>query len=30
MFLVNKKPSRLVLWGYSNERGWAERIEHKI
>lgn len=30
MFLVNKKPVRLVLWGYSNERGWCERKEEKI
>jgi len=27
MFLVNKKPSRLVLWAYSIERGWCERKE---
>ena len=30
MFLTSKKPSRLVLWGYSNQRGWCERIEIKI
>jgi len=30
MFLTHKKPSRLVLWAYSNQRGWCERIEIKI
>lgn len=30
MFLIDKKPARLVLWGYSNERGWAERKEQKL
>ena len=29
-FLVDRKPARVVYWGYSKERGWAERIEHKI
>jgi hypothetical protein len=26
----DKKPTRMVAWGYSENRGWAERIEHKI
>jgi len=30
MFLIDKKPSRLVFWGYSENRGWAERVEIKI
>jgi len=29
-FLVDRKPARVVYWGYSKERGWSERIEHKI
>ena len=27
MFLTDKKPTRVVFWGYSRERGWAERSE---
>ena len=27
MFMTEKKPSRVVYWGYSNTRGWAERVE---
>jgi hypothetical protein len=27
---VDKEPARMVAWAYSKERGWAERIEHKI
>jgi len=30
MFLTDKKPARVVFWGYSDKRGWAERIEIKI
>lgn len=30
MFLVEKDPKKVVFWGYSNERGWCERIEHRI
>jgi len=30
MFLTDKNPSRVVFWGYSPKRGWAERIEIKI
>ncbi len=26
-FLVDKTPARVVLWAYSNERGWCERKE---
>lgn len=29
-FLVNKKPSRVVYWAYSEEKGWCERLENKI
>lgn len=29
-FLVNKKPSRVVYWAFSEKKGWCERIEHKI
>lgn len=30
MFLTNQKPDRLVLWAYSQSRGWCERVETKI
>lgn len=30
MFMTEKKPSRVVYWGYSPDRGWAERVETKI
>ncbi len=30
MFLTDKNPSRLVCWGYSPTRGWAERVEFNI
>jgi len=30
MFLTEKNPSRVVFWGYSQKRGWAERVEYKI
>jgi hypothetical protein len=26
----DKKPSRMVAWGYSESRGWAERVEYKL
>jgi len=26
----DKEPKRMVAWAYANDRGWAERIEHKI
>jgi hypothetical protein len=29
-FLTNKKPSRVVYWAFSDEKGWCERYEHKI
>ena len=29
-FLVDRKPVRVVFWGYSAKRGWSERVEHKI
>ena len=25
--LVEKNPTKVVLWAYSNERGWCERKE---
>lgn len=30
MFLTDIEPVRVVYWGYSNKRGWAERIEIKL
>lgn len=30
MFLTDKNPSKVVYWGLSKERGWAERVEFKI
>jgi hypothetical protein len=30
MFLVDKKPAKIVFWAYSNERGWLTRIENNI
>lgn len=30
MFLTDKKPHRVVFWGFSKERGWAERVEMQI
>jgi len=30
MFLTDKEPSRVVYWGYSSKRGWAERVEIKL
>jgi hypothetical protein len=30
MFMTDKKPSRVVFWGYSSSRGWAERVEIKL
>ena len=30
MFLTDKNPKRVVYWGYSNKRGWSERIEIKL
>jgi hypothetical protein len=29
-FLTDKTPKRMVAWGWSQSRGWSERIEHKI
>jgi hypothetical protein len=29
-FLTNTKPHRVVYWGYSKGRGWAERVERAI
>jgi hypothetical protein len=29
-FLTSKIPKRIVAWGWSEARGWTERIEHKI
>lgn len=30
MFMTDKKPSRVVYWGHSETRGWAERVEEQI
>ena len=30
MFLTDKNPSRVVFWGFSDERGWGERVEIKL
>jgi hypothetical protein len=30
MFMTDKKPARVVYWGYSPQRGWAERAELPI
>ena len=30
MFLTDKNPSRVVFWGYSDKRGWSERVEIKL
>ena len=30
MIMVDKQPSRVVYWGLSKERGWAERVEFDI
>jgi len=27
MFLTDKNPSKVVYWGHSPERGWAEKEE---
>ena len=29
-FLTSKTPKRMVAWGWSEARGWTERVEHKI
>jgi hypothetical protein len=29
-FLTDKTPSRVVYWAHSEEKGWCERVEHKI
>jgi hypothetical protein len=29
-FLTDKTPKRVVFWGFSEEVGWAERIEYQI
>lgn len=30
MFCTTNKPVRVVYWGYSNTRGWSERVEEKL
>lgn len=30
MFMADKKPHRIVFWGHSKSRGWAERVERLI
>jgi glycosyltransferase involved in cell wall biosynthesis len=29
-FLTNYKPTKVVFWGFTEEEGWVERIEHTI
>jgi glycosyltransferase involved in cell wall biosynthesis len=29
-FLTDKEPKRVVYWGFTDDEGWVERIEHKI
>lgn len=29
-FLSDRKPARVVYWGYSEERGWVERFEQQL
>ena len=28
--MTDKKPTRVVYWGHSDKRGWAERVEKII
>ena len=30
MFLTDVEPRRVVFWGYSNDRGWLERVEYVL
>ena len=30
MFMTHKRPTKVVYWGLSEERGWAERVEFNI
>lgn len=30
MFLTHRKPHKMVVWPYSNERGWCERKEYAL
>jgi hypothetical protein len=29
-FLTDEKPTRVVFWGFTEEEGWVERVEHQI
>jgi hypothetical protein len=29
-FLTDEKPTKVVFWGFTEEEGWVERIEHRI
>jgi hypothetical protein len=29
-FLTGVKPTRVVFWGFTEEEGWVERVEHTI
>jgi hypothetical protein len=29
-FITTNTPSRVVYWAFSDEKGWCERIEHKL
>ena len=30
MYMTDKNPTKVVYWGLSKERGWAERVEFEI
>jgi len=30
MFMTDQKPTKVVYWGYSPKRGWAERVERFV
>lgn len=30
MFITDRKPTTVVFWAYSNDRGWCERLSYRI
>ena len=30
MFMTDRDPVRVVFWGFSEQRGWAERVEYAL
>jgi hypothetical protein len=30
MFMTDKKPTKVVYWGHSEKRGWAEKFEKQL